>query len=461
MPRSVLRVAAVILVIVLAVCIPVFLTGYSELGEARRAISYLEAARHYEAAAKRLPWRPDLYELAGHAYYHAKEYLYADAVYQKAFARSALSAQGWVAWGDVNYLNGNSQRAAEIWEQGLSQPDHSENLYTRLARIHEESGEYTQAAKLLQQYVSIHEEDATAQYRLGLMLTLSSPEEALSRLIIASQLDPELDPVIGTLRTALNMASLNDSPSARLVIIGRGLGLVNEWELARAAFESAVRADEENAEAWAWLGEAQQHTAGKEALTYLDRALGLNPNSPTVRGLRGLYFQRIGNDREALKEFQFAALFDPQNPAWFVSIGETYSKLGDLIRALESYQHAAALTPNDATYFRLLASFCAQNNINIRDVGIPAAQKAVQLSNDDPLALDTLGWLLTLDGRLHEAERMLLKTLEHNPQMASAHWHLALVYLEMDERAAAYDHLIRARDLGSSEASMALEQYFP
>ena len=459
--RSLIRGALVLVSILLAVFVPFISSGYSELGKASTAPSHVEAAEHYQAAARRIPWRPDLYELAGHYFYHAKEYAQADAAYHKAFKREALSPDGWVAWGDVVYLNGDKQRAAELWEQGLVQPNPSEKLYSRLAEMYRQDKEYSRAAQYLQRYVKIFVEDASAHYRLGLLLTLSNPNEALSELLYASQLDPQFDPAVQTLRTALNLSALSDSPSKQQVLIGRGLGLVAEWELAYAAFEEAVKLDEENAEAWAWLGEADQHVVGNEALTHLDRALSLDSTSSVVRGLRGLYFQRVGNHRQALTEFQSAAKLDPQNPAWYVSIGEEFSNLGDLILALQAYQYATGLAPEDASYWRLLASFCARNNINIQDVGVPAAQKAVSLNPDDPPALDMLGWLLALDGRYYEAERLLLQALEYDPGLASAHFHLALLYLEMDNRVAAYDHLIQARDLGSTEAEALLEQYFP
>ena len=183
--------------------------------------------------------------------------------------------------------------------------------------------------------------------------------------------------------------------------------------LRRAAFESAVKADEKNAEAWAWLGEANQQTGLPEGgSAELEQALALNPNSSTVRGLRGLYFQRTGNFRQALTEFQAAAALEPENPTWFVSMGESYAKLGDLIRALEAYQTATTLAPEDASYWRLLAIFCAQNNVNIKDVGLPAAQQAVVLAKEDADSLDVLGWLLTLAARYEEAERMLTRALE-------------------------------------------------
>lgn len=459
MPRNV-GIALILLLILLAIFVPLLFSGYAELEKASGSASYVEAAEHYQRAAQRLPWRADLYELSGHAYYHAKEYMQADAAYQKAFDRQALAPAGWVAWGDVHYLMDDPQRATEIWELALGQEAPSEHLYSRLAEIYQSRDETSKAAEALQKYASAHPEDASAHYRLGLLLTLSDPDRALTELLSASRLDPRFDPAVQTLRTALNLASIDDSPSGRSVVIGRGLGLVNEWRLARIAFEKAARLDENNADAWAWLGEGNQQL-GMEGTEQLERAFRLSPGSSTVRGLRGLYYQRTGNYRAALTEFRTASAMEPDNPTWLVSMGESQAKLGDLIDALGAYQKATTLAPEDPGYWRLLAIFCAQNNVNVRDVGVPAAQKAVVLAGDDPASLDVLGWLLTLDARHEEAARMLNRALDLDPQNGSAHLHLGMLYMQMNDRVSAFDHLIKARDLGNKEAEMILKQYFP
>jgi tetratricopeptide (TPR) repeat protein len=467
--RNLSRVLPVLFALALAVIAPFISSGYTELRQAGSEPSYLEAANHYLAAAQRLPWRADLYELAGHNYYYAREYSLAEAAYEKSFERHALTSEGWVAWGDVNYLNGDPARGKDIWEQALAQPNPSEKLYSRLAQIYQEEKDYAKAAEYLQRYVSNHLEDASARYRLGLLLTLSDPQAATPELIGASELNPDFVPAAQTLRSALNLASLSDSPSEQLVITGRGLGIVNEWEFALVAFEEATKADANNAEAWAWLAEANQQTASDDSVgeirdnakTYLDRALSLNPNSAVVHALRGLYFQRTGNNRDALTEFQVAVTIQPDDPALYVSIGESYSKLGDLIRALEAYQVAANLVPEDANYWRLLAQFCGQNNINIDNVGIPAAQRVVVINGETADSLDFLGWLLTLDARHVEAERTFLRALELDPQNASAHFHLAMLYLQTGQPTSAHDHLTLARDLGSFEAQTVLDQDFP
>lgn len=468
MHRNTLRALLVVILILLAVIGPVISTGYSELKKASASSTYSEVAHYYQSAARYLPWRPDLYELSGHAYYHAQDYVNADNAYQKAFQRNALSSEGWVAWGDVNYLNQNPQRAAEIWEQAFEHKDPSEQLYSRLGQTYLESGEYSKATESLRKYVSIYSEDAAAHYQLGLLLTLSDQNNALSELLTASQLDPQLDPAVQTLRTALNLALLSDSASERFVIIGRGLGLINEWRLAHAAFTEALASDENNAEAWAWLGEAKHHIGSLENVmtrqvgsNELNQALYLNPNSSVIRGLRGLNYQRSGNFRQALEEFEHAARLEPDNPAWQVSLGETYSKLGDLILALEAYQQATTLAPDDANYWRLLALFCAQNGVHIKDIGIPAAQRVLILLKNDSMAEDLLGWLHLMDLRYGDAERHLTRALELDPQNASAHLHFAMLYLQKGDPVAAYDYLVFARDLGNVEAESLLKQYFP
>ena len=143
--RNVFRALPILLIIALAIIVPIIFSGYSELDKGNIATAHLEAAQYHRAAAQRIPWRADLYELAGHEYYYAKEYALAEALYQKAFRRRVLSADGWVAWGDVHYWMGDAERAAEIWEQGLEQSQPSENLYSRLAQIYKEQKDYAKA----------------------------------------------------------------------------------------------------------------------------------------------------------------------------------------------------------------------------------------------------------------------------------------------------------------------------
>jgi Flp pilus assembly protein TadD len=128
---------------------------------------------------------------------------------------------------------------------------------------------------------------------------------------------------------------------------------------------------------------------------------------------------------------------------------------------MQSYQAATALVPENAEYWRMLAGFCAQNNVNIKDVGVPAAQQAAILDAENSNSVGLLGWLLLLDARYEESQRMLLRAIELDPTNALAHLHLGTLYLELNDRALAQSYFVTARDLGNSDAQAILNQYFP
>lgn len=459
MRRTAARSAFIFVLLLLAVSMPIVWSGYSQIRQAEAAATYAEKASRYAKSARLLPWRADLYELAGRAYYHAEEYAFADAMYFAASNKSALSAEGWTAWGDVNYLNGDTARAREIWSQALAAGQISNELYSRMAGAALLQEEFDSAARYLQMQAVQRPQDAPAHYRLGLLLALTDPEHATSELLAASNLDPQFVLPVQTLHSALSKASSADSPSQKFVVIGAGLGSVNEWSLARAAFQSAIRADEANAEAWAWLGEANQRT-GRAGDVELNRALELNSNSSVVHSLRGMYFQRIGDQRRATSEFESSAQLAPDDPARFISLGNAYALSGDLIRALDAFEYAVALAPESADYWRALAEFCGRQGIRLDDMGVPAAQRAVVIVRDAD-TLDTLGWLLYLAGRYPESEQALLDALKIDPLNASVRFHLGLTYLQIGDRPRAFESLIHARDLGNPDADAVLRQRLP
>jgi tetratricopeptide (TPR) repeat protein len=250
-----------------------------------------------------------------------------------------------------------------------------------------------------------------------------------------------------------------------MLTIGRALGLVQEWDLAIAVFENAVTLNAENAEAWAWLGEAKQHL-GQGGSVELDRAVALDHTSVTVRALRGMYWSRQGKYSQMLAEYLLAAEFDPTNPTWQASIADAYFKRGDIISALTAYQHATELAPQDATYWRLLAVFCADNGVRVEDIGLPAAQKAVELAPDDPYALDVLGWSYLSSGRYANAEQTLSDVTARFPNHLPAHIHLAMAFLAQGNRSGALTELNYVRDADANGADGAfavqlLKKYFP
>jgi tetratricopeptide (TPR) repeat protein len=180
--RNLLRNASILGSILLAVLAPFIASGYSEL---KKAVTRHPTSRRRSIISPRRAASP-----GGRICTNSpvttiitpRNMRWRRRVYQKAHQRGALSPEGWVAWGDVVYLGGDTKAERNYGKGGLEEPNPSENLYSRLAELYRQDGEYSKAAEYLQRYVEIHTEDASARYRLGLLLTLSDPDEACRSL---------------------------------------------------------------------------------------------------------------------------------------------------------------------------------------------------------------------------------------------------------------------------------------
>ncbi len=166
-----------------------------------------------------------------------------------------------------------------------------------------------------------------------------------------------------------------------------------------------------------------------------------------------------------LAEYSLAARAEPENPAWLAAMGDANLKLGDLAAAIGQYKRATELAPNEPTYWRLLAVLCTDNGVAIEEVGLPAAQKAVELAPRDALALDALGFVYFSSGRYASAEDTLKLAIEINPQLYEAHIHLAMNYLVQGDKTSAYESLVYVRDadpngVDGKRAKALLIQYF-
>lgn len=443
--------------------------GFLDLRSARRleaAGDHAGAACAWLAAARRIPWQPDLYEQAGHAWLNGGDPHKAEEAYLAALQRDALSPDGWAARGQAAFLQGEVERAVAIWEETLARGiEPSPLLYAGLAESHRQQGDLPAAIQAWESFLSVRPGEANAHYRLGLLLAATAPEGALPDLMRAAQLDPRLDPAVQELRTALNTALLEDDPAYRFLLSGRALGALGEWDLAEAAFRRALAERRDYAEAWAWLAEAEQQQ-GRDGRPAIERALALDPETAMIQGLYGLYLQRQGRTQEALQAYQKAAALEPGESGWQMALGGLYELDGDLVTAYGHYLGAVQLAPGEAHTWRALALFSLRNSLDLVTTGLPAARRLLELAGDDWQSYDIAGQVLLETGDPPGAEVIFKKALALDPTQAAPALHLALLSLQTGDRAAAYSYLNQARVFDPEgpygwQAARLLEQYFP
>ena len=455
-------------VIALIAAIPL-LTGYSELRQARTSEAegkVFQADAHYERAAHLLPWRPGSWEKVGIARFHTEDLPAAITFLEREQDRGTLSDQGWYLLGLSYWKSGDHAAAIAAWGGRLEESASFTRYYEYIAGYFREYGDVQVERSALERWIEAEgSDDAWGHYRLGQLLSISQPDRALREFLQAASLDPQYDPAVESMRTALNLALLETDDSRRLVIVGRGLGILQDWTLAAEAFRQAISLDRSNAEAWAWLGEAEGQL-GLDGRAELDTAVSLEPGNPIVHSLRGLYWMRRDQPEQALQDYQRAAGLEPHNPAWRISIAEAHSLNGDLQAALQSYLDAIEIAPSQAIYWRLLADFCARYDMQVEEYGLPAAQAAIELSPEDPLVLDSLGWILVKLERYDEAQDALEHALSLDPELALPYLHLGLLALHMDDWETAREDFRQAQELDpdgpvGEQAKRLLDQYFP
>jgi tetratricopeptide (TPR) repeat protein len=466
--RTLLQNLLILLSLGILILIPRPMAGKIDLDRAIRydqSGEYSQAASGYTAAAERQPWMFSLREKAGDAFLLSNDNEKASEAYLIAFNHGALSAKGFMLWGDTALRMNDPNSAIARWKKALQSGGSPTELLRRIALGYESLQDFPNELQAWQKYTALQPDDAAAQYRLGLLLASDSPAESLPHLAEAAKIDPTLDPAVQLLRTALNTGLLSDEAAYRYVISGRALGALQEWRLAEISFRNAIRERPAYAEAWGWLAEAEQQQ-NRDGTAEIQRAVSLNPDSAMVQGLYGFYLQRQKMPVKALGAFRIAASLEPADPGWEIAVGKAYEQTDDLVEALAHYQHAVELAPKDPSTWRTLADVSLRDGGDQIGVGLPAALESIELAKDDWQSVDVAGQLLFELQDMPGAEAMLKKAVELGPNQAAPLLHLGILYLQIGNRPAAQACLQQAKDLdpqGSQgwQAQRLLEQYFP
>lgn len=118
-------------------------------------------------------------------------------------------------------------------------------------------------------------------------------------------------------------------------------------------------------------------------------------------------------------------------------IAETYAKSGRYPQAIEQYQYVIGKSPANVPVLNNLALAYAKQK-DPRAVGI--AEKAYQLAPDNPIVLDTYGWLLLEQGNPTRALQLLRQAAARTP-LPEVRYHLAAALVKTGDSAGARKEL--------------------
>jgi tetratricopeptide (TPR) repeat protein len=408
--------------------------------------------------AEQQPWQTGFWEAAGYSALNAGDFEMAGNCFAHAAAKGQLSVNGYVAWGDADWKNGNYQTALQIWEIADRLGAAPKEILKRKMEALRFLGEDLALIDTLQSILNSSsiddypsESQGTLNQELGLLLAAYEPASAVNYFTRAIELDPELKSKIRIMRNDIQQAISSDDSAYLLLVSGRTLANQDYWTLAEKAFTNATELNPEYAEAWAYLGEAQQHIdQDVEPLTALKKALELDPDSLAANTFLALYWQRKGEYEFALRYLQNASDLDPGNPAYFVEIGQLVALLGDLRAGEAFYWQAYELSSGDPKYVREFIKFSIQFNLDLRTTALPMARQLVMDDPGNPISLDLMGEILLRLGDMLNAERFFLRAIEIDPDFDQAYLHLGEFYQDLGQHELARYYLAKVLEVSTN-----------
>jgi tetratricopeptide (TPR) repeat protein len=168
-----------------------------------------------------------------------------------------------------------------------------------------------------------------------------------------------------------------------------------------------------------------------EAKALLDKLA--NEHADDIRPLEALGSLMRGHKRyaEATGYYTRAiALIDhPEKKHWtfFYSRGTCYERLKKLPEAEADLQKALQLSPDQPMTLNYLGYTWIDHNRHLRR-GLAMIEKAVRLKSDDGYIVDSLGWAYYRLGKFKEAVKHLERAVELRPEDATLNDHLGDVY---------------------------------
>jgi len=435
-------------------------------GDARSASQYLgEVANYY-------PWRYELNLQAGRYAMEAGDPQAAITYLERPGTVIHLAIDDLLLLGDAYYQSGDGYMAEAIWKR-VNQLADSAPANERLANLYLQRQDYASAIDALRKLQRLIPSDTHLYYQIGSLYAATEPTQALPFLAQAVEIDPAKASQAQSLYDKIRTANLFDNPAYTLLISGRQLANLSEWELASVAFQRATDLQPEYADAWAFLGEARQQviiqkndSTGEVGLAELEHAVKLDPNSVLANTFMGLYWERQLDYSKAQHNLEQAIINNPGDPYLYSELANILSKAGDLPAAETRYAEAIKLAPQDPLFYCLLAEFALEQKIQIRELALPAARQALNLDPDDAHALDVMAQVMLILKDYHSAERFARKALEADPGFTAAYLHLGTVYVYLEDPEHAREWLNRAKSVGADtwvadQAQRMLEYYFP
>ena len=201
----------------------------------------------------------------------------------------------------------------------------------------------------------------------------------------------------------------------------------------------------------------------RSAEEVLAKLLAKNKGDLEARALLGEQLMAAGDLRRAGAEFDEIKRTAPNLPLGYAKAGELFVKQGKLERAVGEFERAVKLNPASWRLTNDLAFLLGETAKSGGDIdrALSLAEKVRTTRPEDPIVLDTVGWLIYRKGDAAKAADILGKAQAKAPEGAVVNYHLGMALLKAGRPQEAKQRLKSALDrkdpfVGREEAARVL-----
>jgi tetratricopeptide (TPR) repeat protein len=320
--------------------------------------------------------------------------------------------------------------------------------YLTNANNYFQAKKYQEAALELRN--AIREEPGNAASHLALAQTLwrlNSLKEALEAGRTAAQLDPKLyqahllqgtlalatgdyDQALSAAQAAQRLQPESPEPGA---LLARIYTAQKRYDQAAVPLREQLKKNPENLETRILLvNNGLARRAFAEANQLAEAGLKAGANSSLLL-LRASALQGLGRGADAVTAFKSAALLDPKSPRPYQAMADLATQRGDYTGAIANYEEVLKRDPNNLSAMNNLASLLSDHDFDLNRAAALAGQ-LYQRTPRDPVVMDTLGWVLSRQGKNNEALPLLRRAATMTSTVAEVQYHLGAALLAAGQR---------------------------
>lgn len=231
-------------------------------------------------------------------------------------------------------------------------------------------------------------------------------------------------------------------------------GIMHKDSAAMANLERVTQLEPSNPDGWTYYASLFLDRADyQRAVDILQQALVHVPDEARIHFLLGISYHRLKRNEDAVRVLERAVELNPRDVNTLSALALVYDELKRYEDSDRIYEEALKI---DSTNHLILNNYgysLAERGVQL-ERALEMAKEAVRQQPENSSYLDTIGWVYFKLGNYEEAERFILKAIEHGESSPVVLEHMGDVYAKVGKKDKALEYWQKALDRDESNQSL-------